>query len=162
MCWKCHASDAIFDAQRDGRRGVERRVATLLPRLDRHPRLGLRDAPVGEIEIGIVAAGDPGVAAGAHAIGHRAPRIAAGLAGARDGVELPQLLAGVRVVGADVAALLLAEAIAAVQALDHLAARDDRTARVGEAAARIGDRRRPTPPCRCAHRRRPAGRRWSP
>ena len=77
-----------------------------MPRLDRHPRLGLRDAPVGEVEIGIVAAGDPGVAAGARHVGQRAPGIAAGLAGARDGVELPQLLAGLGVVGADEAALL--------------------------------------------------------
>ncbi len=30
-----------------------------------HPRLGLGRAPIGEIEIGIVGAGDPGLAAGA-------------------------------------------------------------------------------------------------
>ena len=99
---------AVADAQRHRRRGVERGVRGLVAAARRHPRLGLRDAPVGEIEIGIVAAGDPRVAAGARHVGDRAPRVAAGLAGARDGVELPQLLAGLRVVGADDAAIVLA------------------------------------------------------
>ena len=134
---------AVLDAQRHRRRGVERRVRGLVAAAGRHPRLRLRDAPVGEIEIGIVAAGDPGVAAGARDVGHGAPGVAAGLAGARDGVELPQLLAGLGVVGADVAAILRPEPIAAVQPLDHLAARDDRTARIGEAAARVRDRHIP-------------------
>ena len=58
---------------------------------------------------------------------------------ARDGVELPQLLAGLGVVGADEAALL-AIAIAALQPLDRpCRAIDDRPARVGEALGAIGD-----------------------
>ena len=132
-----------LDAQRDGRRGIEGRVGRLVAAAGRHPRFGLRDAPIREIEIGIVAAGDPGVAAGAQHIGHRAPGVAAGLAGARDGVELPQLLAGVRVVGADVAALLRRKRSHPCSPWITLPSRDDRTAGVGVALARIRDRRFP-------------------
>ena len=57
----------------------------------------------------------------------------------RDGVELPQLLAGGGVVGAD-EALLLDVLLAAAHALDDLAARDERSAR---AAAAVGHRHVP-------------------
>ena len=71
-------------SQRDRRRGVERRVERRVAAARRHPRLGLRDAPVGEVEIGIVAAGDPGLAAGAATSGSLPHVSPPGLAGARD------------------------------------------------------------------------------
>ena len=93
------------------------------------PRLGLRHAPVGEIEIGIVAAGDPGVAAAAERHRQLAPRLAARLSLARHRVEAPCLLAGVDVVRTDEAADAI-EARAARQPLQHFVADDDRAARV--------------------------------
>src|SRR4029434_7180888 len=98
----------------------------------RHPRLRLRRAPVGEIEIGIVAAGDPRFAAGAEQVRQAAPRIAAGFADAGDREESPQLLAGLGVVGAD-EALLLDILLTAAHALDDFSFGDERTARTAAA-----------------------------
>ena len=133
---------AVVDVERDGRGRVERGVEDRVAAARRHPRLGLRDAPVGEVQIGIVAAGDPGLAALAEGVGDLAPRLPAGLAGVRQRVELPGELPGRGVVGADEAAVG-AEARAALQPLDHLAARHDRTARVREPQGPVGDHRRP-------------------
>ena len=96
---------------------------------DAHPWLRLRHAPVCEIQIGIVAAGDPGIAAGAEQVGKFSPGIAAGLALLRDGVELPDQLAGLGVIGAD-ETFLFAVLIASIraEALNHLPLIDDRTA----------------------------------
>ena len=69
-------------------------------------------------------------------------RVAARLAGVRDRVELPQLLAGRRVVGADEAAVRTV-AGAALQPLNDLAARDDRSAGVRKPLRAIGDGRFP-------------------
>src|SRR6266850_2142373 len=41
-----------------------------------HPGLRLRHAPIGQIELGIVSTGDPGVAAGAQHVGELAPAVA--------------------------------------------------------------------------------------
>ena len=54
------------------------------------PRLGLRRAPVDEVRVRIVAAGNPRVAAGAEPERQVAPRLAAGLARASDGRRAPQ------------------------------------------------------------------------
>src|SRR5688572_854985 len=122
---------AGLHVERERAAGVERLFARVHAAADRHPRLGLRGAPVGQVEDRVVAAGDPRLAAGTMHGAERAPGLA-GFALGRDGVELPQLLAGGGVVGAD-EALLVRVGAAAAHALDDLAARDDRTA--GAAAA---------------------------
>ncbi len=130
---------AVLRVERDGGGRIERRVGDLVAAARRHPRLGLRDAVVDQVEFRIVAAGDPGLAALPHVVGQRPPRVAARLARVGHGVELPEELARLRVVGADEAALG-AIAVAPLQALDHLAAHHDRAAGVGEAFRAIGDR----------------------
>src|SRR5580658_8945979 len=66
-----------------------------------HPGLRLRHTPVSQIEIGIVAACDPRVAACAQQIGELTPGIAARLALPRDCVELPDLFSRCGIPGAD-------------------------------------------------------------
>src|SRR5262249_29262303 len=83
--------------------------------------------PVGEVEIRIVGAGDPRLAAGTHQVRLRSPRFAARLALMRDRVELPRQLAGRDVDGADPAAVA-GEALAAAQPLQHVALDRDRSA----------------------------------
>ena len=90
--------------------GVERLVQRVHAAADRHPRLGLRGAPIRQVQFGVVAAGDPRLAAGAVDVRQRAPRVAARLAVLGHGVELPQLLAGGGVVAADEALLVLSTA----------------------------------------------------
>ena len=104
----------------------------------RHPRLRLRHAPVGQVEIRVVAARNPRLPALAEAVLDVAPRIAVAFAALGDGVELPDLLPRLRVVGADVAAFRT-EAFAPGQSLHHLAVDDDRAAGVREALFPIGD-----------------------
>ena len=118
-CWKCQASFPVVGIQRQRGAGVERAVGISGAAAGAHPGLGLRHAPVSQIEIGIVAAGDPGVAARAQQIGQLAPGVAAGFAFARHGVELPELLAGLGVVGADVARAAFLIAVAAAEALQQ-------------------------------------------
>src|SRR3954466_5082620 len=72
-----------------------------------HPRLGLRGAPVREIKSGIVTAGGPGFGTDAEHVRKAAPGVASGLAGLRDGVELPEKLASSGVIGADEAFFVL-------------------------------------------------------
>ena len=96
---------AVVRIERDRRAGEQRLVSRFGPAADAHPRLGLRDAPVCFVGIGIITAGDPRFAAGAHQVWKRAPRIAPGLISARDGVKFPKLFAGRRIIGADEAAL---------------------------------------------------------
>ena len=109
---------SVAGAQRQSRGRVQRLVVGAAD--GAHPRLGLRHAPVSQIELRIVAAGDPGVAAGAQQVRKLAPSVAAGRPFARHRFEFPELLAGLGVVGADVAAGFLI-AVAAAHALDHLA-----------------------------------------
>src|SRR5688572_30112662 len=106
-------------------RGVEERELAA----EEVPGLCLRDAPVGEVEIRIVGPRHPRVAAGPE--GHRqlAPRFAAGLALARDGVEAPGLLAGFDVVRTDVAAQTV-ETRASGESLQHVIADHDGAARI--------------------------------
>src|SRR4029078_11393632 len=92
-----------------------------------HPRLRLRDTPVGRIEVGIVGAGDPGIAARAVVVLHVAPRVGAALVAGRDRAKPPELVPILRVVRAD-EALLFAVARAVAEALDELAFDDDRAA----------------------------------
>src|SRR5207249_3589961 len=100
--------------------------------------LRLRHAPVGEIEVRVVAAGNPGFAADAEIVGELAPRLGPLLGAAADRVEPPQRLAGGGVVAADPAAIV-AVAIAADQAVDDNALYHHRSGRVGVPFRAIGD-----------------------
>src|SRR4029077_4719446 len=115
---------AVFRMERDRGARVEDVVEVGRAAGRRAPWLRLRDAPVGEIEIRIVAAGDPRLAADAKIVRELAPAIGAGFRAAPHCVELPQLLAGRRVVAADPAAVV-AVAIAADQTVDDDAFDDD-------------------------------------
>src|SRR6516162_4910851 len=120
---------AAIDIERYGRVGIERLAVSGLA-AGAHPRLRLRNTPVGQIEIGIKAACDPGVAAGSKKARQLAPSVAAGLAFLGDGVKLPEQLAGPSVIGADetfFVAVLGTEV--AAQTLDHLALCDEWAAR---------------------------------
>src|SRR6185503_18485301 len=125
--------------ERDRRVRVEADVARAHAAAHGHPRLRLRDAPVREIELRIVAAGDPGLAAGAIQVRQIAPRIAAGLAVERDRQEAPALLAGIGIVGAD-EALVLFVALATAHAFEDEPVRGERAA-----AARAAALHRPVP-----------------
>ncbi len=118
---------------------VERRIAAA----GRHPRLRLRHAPIRDVELRIVAARDPGIAAGAEGVAHVAPGVAARPVAGGHRVEAPELVPILRVVGAD-EALLLAVARAVAQALHDLAADHERAARGAEIPFRaIADDRLP-------------------
>src|SRR6185312_11315304 len=67
------------------------------------PGLGLRRAPGGGVEFGVVSARYPGFHALAVIVGHVVPAIATVLAGQRHCDEFPVPLAGLGIVGADVA-----------------------------------------------------------
>ena len=111
-----------------GRVGVIRRAIARSARRP-HPRLGLRHAPIGQVQIEIDAARDPRIAARAEQVRQLTPGVAARIARFGDGVELPDQLSGLRVVGADEALLLaILIARAAAQALDHLALGDNGSA----------------------------------
>ena len=60
------------------------------------PRSGIAGAPIDQVKIGIVGAGDPGRAAAVQVGVARGPGVAAFLAGARNGVAAPQVRAGFR------------------------------------------------------------------
>src|SRR5262249_4851985 len=106
------------------------------------PGLRLRHSPVKEIQIGIVAAGDPRIATGAEQIRKRSPGISARLAFARHSLELPEWLAVTRVVGADVTAFLLILR-ASRKPLHPLSTHHQRPGSVAITPLRIGDRRLP-------------------
>ena len=98
--------------ERQGRRGVERLVVAGRAAARLHPGFGLRHAPIGQIEIGIVAAGDPGIAACAQHVGKLAPGVAAGRAFAGRGIEAPEVLrSGLCVIAADEAGLVFSSAL---------------------------------------------------
>ena len=128
----------------DGHRGVgvERRVAPGHAAADRGPRLGLRHPEVDPVEVRVVAARDPGVAAGAQVVRELRPGVAARLVRPRRRVEAPALLPRRRVVAAD-EARLAREAVAAAQPLHERPAGHERPARVAEAVRVIGDGRLP-------------------
>src|SRR5580698_1769656 len=108
--------------KRHGRTGVESAVACSAA--GAHPWFGLRDAPVSQIQNRIVAAGYPGIAAGAEKVRQFTPCIAARLALLSHGVELPDLLTRLGVVGAD-KALFFPVKDASGEPLDHFALDND-------------------------------------
>ena len=122
--------------------GVQRLVESRHSAAGRHPGLGLRGSPVGEVELGIVAAGDPRLAAAAKHHRLLAPGVAAGFLRARDGVEAPLDLPGLCVERGDEAAFLL-ETVAAVQALNEFPFDDDGAGGRAVALGRIGEPRFP-------------------
>src|SRR5262249_2132765 len=86
---------------------------------------------VREVEIGIVTAGDPCVAAGPKHVGELAPAVASRLSGMWNGIEPPELLARSGVIRADETTLFF-EAVATLKALQHLAFDNDGTTGVRE------------------------------
>ena len=125
--------------QGERRVGVEGVVVGRHPAARRHPRLRLRGTDEEEVEVRIVGARNPGVAAAAQVRRDVAPGPAVDVARLGNGRGAPELLAGVRVVAGDEAAFVL-EALAAVDAADDDAVRDARPARLGEALPVIGPR----------------------
>ena len=118
-----------IDIDRDGRVRVEPLVEDRHMAARGHPGFGLCRAPVGAVELRIVAPRDPGVAALAEDVVQVGPGIAAGLARVGDRVEPPDQLSGGRVVRADEAAGLAVPG-ASAQSVQDLPVRDDRAARV--------------------------------
>ena len=129
--------------ERDDRVGVEV-VARPLRRIP--VGTGVAHAPIREIQIGIVRAGQPdrsaamlpglGIAIGLRIGRARLPGLVAGLAGTGNGVEAPGLLAGLGVVGGDEAA---DAQLAAADADDDLVLDDERRQR--QRVARPSSRR---------------------
>ena len=131
---------------------------------------GVADAPIRQVELRIVGAGHPDRAAAvlpgvgiAEALrvgfGQRLPRLVAGLAGRRNRVEAPCLLAGRRVVGGDEAADAV---LAAADADDHLVLDDQRRVRDRIAVRGLRDRGLPDAAARSSRRWRSAARRACP
>src|SRR4029077_189054 len=87
--------------QRQGGIGIvgvaDARAAQVAP-----PWFGLGGAPIGGVEFGIVSTSYPGLRALAHIVGQSAPAVAAGIALQRHGDELPDPLAGLGIIGADI------------------------------------------------------------
>src|SRR5439155_10735339 len=134
---------ACVDIQRERRAGEERVVFAGHAAADRHPGLGLRGTPKGEIQSRIVAAGNPRLAAGAEQIRQRAPGVASGLTLPANGVEPPNLLTGGGVVRADEAFLFPVDR-APAKPLNQLTLGHDRAAAGAVAAlGSIADRRLP-------------------
>ena len=102
-----------------------------------HPRLGLGDRPVEQVQLRVVAARNPRVAAAPQGQRQVAPGVAPGIAGRGDGQTAPQLLAGGGVVGGD-EATVGHEPRASVDAVDDPAVHHDRPARVGIAVVVVG------------------------
>src|SRR5690606_31758391 len=86
------------------RRRVERVVLGGQPAAGRNPGLRLRDADVEEVSLGVVAAGDPGVAAAPQLERQVTPGVASRFARASDRVRTPQLFTVAGTVAGDEAA----------------------------------------------------------
>src|SRR5437870_1332515 len=123
---------AVVGIQRHGRAGEQCLIARLSSAARPHPRLGLCDSPICFIEVRIVTASNPRLAAGAHQARNRAPGVTSQLSLARHSLKLPELLAGRRVVPADKAAVL-PELRASHQTLDDFSMDHERSARVAVA-----------------------------
>src|SRR5207244_5897701 len=104
----------------------------------RQPRIGIGigDAPVNHLALGIVGARQAPWPGGALLDRHVGPGIAAGLARRRGHVEPPGFLAGLGVMGGDEAVLALALGAGAVG--DHLAVGDENPARGLAAVVDLG------------------------
>ena len=96
--------------KRQGRIGVEGRVRDRHPPARGHPRLGLGGADVVEAEPGIIAAGDPDIAAGAKLRRQPAPGFVAGMARQCNRGGAPKLPARGGVVPGEEAAIGLVRA----------------------------------------------------
>src|ERR1051325_1619145 len=113
--------------QGDCRTGEQSFVAGLRAATDTQPWLCLRYAPIGLIEIGIVAAGDPRIAPGAQKIRKLSPCIPAWLPGARDVLKFPFGSSGLRVPRADIAARFFPVLSTTRESTEHFAANHNRT-----------------------------------
>src|SRR5687767_5294584 len=102
-------------------------------------RTGVAGAPIDEVQLGVVAAGDPGGGA-ARLPTVAGPRLVGGLAFAGDRPEAPELLAGLGVVGVEEAADAV---LAAGDADDDLVPDGQRRARRRVAVARVRHLRLP-------------------
>ena len=132
----------VVGMKRERGAGVEVEIVHSGAAADLHPRLSLRDAPISEVQLGIVAAGDPGFTAGAQHVGKLAPGVAARGAFASHSVEMPKELARARIKGADEASLLAflrLVAVATAEALQNFSADDDGAARIAESFVVVGD-----------------------
>ena len=141
-CWKCHSISPVRRIEGDRRVGVQRGVERRHAAAHGHPRLRLRRADVEQPQPRVVAARDPGVAAGAEGLGDVGPGGAVRIGPARDGRRTPQLHARIGVVAGDEAAVVL-EPLAAVDAADQHPVCDHRTARMREALPVVGLDRAP-------------------
>ena len=139
-CWKYQASLPSSGLSATRGTGEQPLSPGFAPRLTRIHGLACATPQYVAIEIGIVAAGDPRLAAGAQQIRKSCPTCRRPAVPSRAMVlKFPKLLAGGRIVGADEAALgpILR---AARQPLHHLPVDHERPARVAVALSRIGDR----------------------
>jgi len=137
---------AVVGIEGDRRACVEHGIGEFQPTADRRPWLGLRNAPIREVQLGIIAAGNPRFTAAAQRVRQRAPGVTAGLSLSRHGVELPELPARLGVVGADEAAGVLLEPRAAAESLKDLSVDCDGAARIEESQCPIRDPRLPREP----------------
>ena len=103
----------------------------------RDPRIGLAGAVEHQVLVGIVGAGNPCRGAESALQRQAVPGVVVRVAWMRDGVDAPQLGAGLDVVAGDEAAAGLGVA-AAGHALDDLAVDDERAARIAPALGPIG------------------------
>src|SRR5262249_50633220 len=104
---------------------------------ERHPRFRLRRSPVGQIQHGIVATGDPHFTARAILIRKIAPRVSAGVAGRCNGIEAPELFTALRIVSAQKAFFFLIS-LTAAKSLQHFAVDDEGAARIVVALSDFG------------------------
>src|SRR5438128_1914970 len=92
---------ARIGIKRQGGAAVERIVIDRHSAAYGHPRFCLRGSPEGQVEIRVIATGDPGFAAGAEQIRKFAPGVAARLTRLSNRVEPPKLFSGCGIIGAD-------------------------------------------------------------
>ncbi len=114
--------------ERERRARVQRAVQRTVVTTNRHPRLGLGNAPVRPVQHGIVRARDPRLPARAIEIRQIAPGVAAGCEITSNRVEAPRLCARLGVVGADEALFFLIR-LTIRESRDHFAVNDNRPAR---------------------------------
>ena len=148
--------------QRQRRVGVQRRAVARSP-AGAHPRLRLGRSPVREVQVGIVAAGDPGFRAHAKDVGEASPSIASRLSRPAQWCRNAKPLCRLSIVSADEAFLPADTAPAAAQTLDQLAFHGKGSA--GGGVLRPGSGRRwwyPRRPCQCGRRRPSDALRWWP
>ena len=101
------------------------------------PRIGLAGAVIDEVLVGVIAPGNPRRGAEPALQRQSVPGVVIGVAGMGDGVDPPQLLAGLGVMAGDEAAAGLGIA-ATGHALDHLAVDDEGAAGVAPALVPVG------------------------